>query len=233
MESTLASDLLEACKVLEVKDLTYEEIEKVLDYTRKKVTDPKGYMDDLQKLKLAELTRGLSTKIEDYRKEAATRGIKATDGTVAASRAEISIQGRTIVIEKIGASQKARITGIANQRYLNKYKENRAPFNFVEAVNHAEQDNLGQIADEIDVNLGLLGHQTTTANQVRNSVKGKIYMFVEQKVCSNCTAGFEAVHKTFGPLKQFSDEYPYIELTIQNAENNIILIVKAGQISIN
>ncbi|NJO00363.1 MAG: hypothetical protein HC880_00605 [Bacteroidia bacterium] len=145
MESTLASDLLEACKVLEVKDLTYEEIEKVLEYTKKKVTDPKGYMDDLQKLKRSQLTKGLSTRIEDFR---AKYKIPGDLQTIASSKGTLTINGKSVIIEKIGASPapKKYVTDNTimpqqtNQRYINRYKSDNSILNHKQRVNHAEQD---------------------------------------------------------------------------------------------
>ena len=189
-----------------------------------------GYIDDLRKIKLAELTKGLSTKIDNYRQEALKKGIKLTDGTVAASRAKIEIKGKIIEIEKIGASQKARDVP-ASQRYHNKNKNDGTLYDsFPLAINHAEQDNLGKIADEIDKQLGILGNLALKAQKTRATIKGKIDMCIEQKVCTDCTAGFNPENTTVGPLKQFSDEFPKIELIILNLENNQVIYIKAGQI---
>ncbi|NJO00360.1 MAG: hypothetical protein HC880_00590 [Bacteroidia bacterium] len=218
MESTLASDLLEACKVLEVEDLTYEEIEKVLEYTKKKVTDPRGYMDDLKKAKLANITRGLSKQVDDYREKWKKPLGDNFGGTVGFGQANLNINGNNIKIEKIGASPEARNPQMppkANDRYINRDRNNGNIPNFPRMLNHAEQDNLGEIADGIDKVLGIdKNDKSSSAVQARKSTTGQLYIYVDREVCANCTAGFDPNNITLGPLIQFSQEYPNVEVVV-------------------
>ena len=221
----LAQDLLEACKVLDVKDLKADQIEEVIALTKKKVGDPERYIDDLRKIKLAELTKGLSKPVDDYRTKWNKPLGDDFGGTVSFGQANLKINGNKVNIEKIGASPEARNPQMppkANDRYINRDRSNGTVPNFPRMLNHAEQDNLGQIADDIDKVLNInKNDKSSKAMQIRESVTGKVHMYVDREVCANCTAGFNPNNTTLGSIIQFSKEFPNIEIVILAPKVNI------------
>ena len=137
-------------------------------------------------------------------------------GTVAASKTEVWINNQLVIFDKIGASKKARVDpnlSPLNTRYFNKDKKGNNLTNYnARDVNHAEQDNLGQVVDQIDGYYS--SNIASNISKYRSMVKGQVYIYVDRVVCSNCTAGALSSHKTVGSLVQFSTEFPNIKLII-------------------
>ena len=144
-------------------------------------------------------------------------------GTVAASKAEIVLNGKTystITVE--GASINARTKSIdpvvrqsirnnqINKRFIARNKQTKKPVNNDEAVDHAEQDNLGNLAREIDALIQPSGI-------AKKDIVGKVYMHVERSPCTQCTANiYNKSNKTEGPLYLFSKKYENLEIIITN-----------------
>ena len=156
-------------------------------------------------------------------------------GAVAASKAELFVNGKTYNTKIVyGASIEARIkpgnaaaTRAERAKIRSKYiainKKQKQPVANKQSTDHAEQDNLGNLSDEIDKVVNSTG--VTKVN-----LKGKVYMHVDRAVCEQCTANiFSKKNTTKGPIYLFSEEYPNLEIYITNGEvPNFVLKVKGG-----
>lgn len=157
-------------------------------------------------------------------------------GAVAASNAELLINGKTYQVKTVyGASVEARIkpgnsvaTRAERSKIRSKYiainKKRKTPVTNKQATDHAEQDNLAYMSDEIDKVLNSTGVS-------KKNLQGKVYMHVDRKVCEQCTANiFNKNNTTKGPIYLFSKEYPNIDIYITNDDiPNFVLKVKDGK----
>lgn len=148
---------------------------------------------------------------------------KVHGGTVAYAEVELYGVVITTITEGSPRSKGARGEEVRNNpRY-------QSPQNFLESKNHAEQNVLGDVADEID---GAMGNPESMRGVPKPAAEGFIHLHVEQTVCAACRQGLADHPVTLlpGVVKQFSSEYPSMVIVITNELTDEVLIVENGSL---
>jgi hypothetical protein len=141
--------------------------------------------------------------------------VKIEGGTVAAAKPKIDGLPPTPIA---GGSPSAKGgKGATNSRYT-------APQPDPRARDHAEQDALGTLSDQIDETRGF---DPALKGAPKPDVHGRVHMLVEQEVCAACTQGLDADAPP-GVIRQFSDEYPNVRIIIANRRTPEVLVVENG-----
>jgi hypothetical protein len=146
---------------------------------------------------------------------------KVQGGTTAAAKAEI--EGLPEAIYKEGSTKSKGATAATvntNTRY-------RSPQSFGATKNHAEQNILGDIADQLDKSKGF---DAALKGTPKPGVGGKIHLHVEQEVCGPCRQGLANPDVLPGVVKQFSAEYPNVTIVITNARTSEVMFVRGGKV---
>jgi hypothetical protein len=145
---------------------------------------------------------------------------KVVGGTTAAAKTEVPGLSRSLFVE---GSTKTKGASAAKVPTNTRYK---SPQSFGATKNHAEQNILGDIADEIDK---AKQFAADLKGKPKTGVTGEIHLHVEQSVCASCRQGLNS-DASLGVVGQFSSEYPNVTLVITNMETAEVLFVRGGKI---
>jgi hypothetical protein len=146
---------------------------------------------------------------------------KVQGNTSATAKAEVEGVDKSIFTEGSTRSKGSRAATVRNNpRYA-------SPQKFGGTKNHAEQNVLGDIADEIDQ---VKGFKPAMKGKPKPGVNGKIHIHVEQEVCSSCRQGLNNPEVLPGVVQQFSAEFPNVTLVITNPRTSEVLFVRGGKV---
>lgn len=146
---------------------------------------------------------------------------KVQGGATAAAKTEV--EGVTQSIFKEGSTKSKGASASAvktNTRY-------KSPQSFGATKNHAEQNILGDIANEIDQGKNF---SPSLRGTPKPEATGKIQLHIEQEVCAACRQGLANPAVLPGVVKQFSTEYPNITIVITNMRTPEVLFVRGGKV---
>jgi hypothetical protein len=146
-------------------------------------------------------------------------------GTVGAGKVDLKNPGKNIPEEKVfsGASPEGQVKGGGDKAiHHDRYKSPQAD---VRSQNHAEQNILGGMADDILEQFPDL--KKVSKNIPKPDINGNVHLVVDQAVCSACRQGLESTVDA-GIIKQFSKEFPDLVLHITAIGSKEIMVVKNG-----
>lgn len=168
----------------------------------------------------------LENAIKEFRAQTGIKRVITTEGKVqggATAAAKTEVDGVASSIFKEG-STKSKGASAAVVKTNTRYK---SPQSFGATKNHAEQNILGDIADEIDT---AKNFNPTLRGTPKPDVKGKIQLHIEQEVCAACRQGLANPDVLPGVVKQFSAEYPNVTIVITNMRTQEVLFVRGGKV---
>ena len=167
-----------------------------------------GMYDSLTKdIKANRATTGI-TRQEPH---AVTPDVEVEGGTVGAARTDIpGLEGRAFVGQ-------SKLAGGPGPNPKSSFPPETNVTTLPQTHAHAEQ----HIADQLEEAL---------AKIPREQLKGrKVWMLIEQEVCSTCAQGTANLDTAAGVLKKLSLKYPELTFEIKNLQSSAVIVLKGTQ----
>ncbi|UII32129.1 hypothetical protein LVD17_27985 [Fulvivirga ulvae] len=147
---------------------------------------------------------------------------EVTGGTVGAGKTSVDDEILTGSSTYAQVSKGSKGSAVHHDRYS-------YPGTHGAAKNHAEQTILGKAADKFERKFKIPKDQRRNVNIPKKSVEGTLNMHIDQAVCAACRQGFKgSKNSAAGIIKQFSQEFPNVQIVATAANTGEIIIIKNG-----